>query len=200
MLILAVTGALGAGKSRVAKVISNRANAPLFNADEIVHQLYRPKGKAVEKVANRFPCVKDSSGGIDRKRLSEHLADDPDGFKYLENIVHPLVAESRREFLELHRTSSTWMVVLDIPLLLEGDKKNKGNADVLIVVDAPIEVRRERLKQRSNMSAEKFDMLEERQLSIEDKRKQADYIIDNDGDWDAVRKQVGKILEEWEAR
>ena len=200
MLILAVTGTLGAGKSTVAKVISNRANAPLFNADEIVHQLYRPKGKAVEKVANRFPCVKDSSGGIDRKRLSEHLADDPDGFKCLENIVHPLVAGSRREFLELHRTSGTWMVILDIPLLLEGDKKNKGGADVLIVVDAPIQVRRERLKKRSNMSAEKFDMLEERQLSIEEKRKQADYIIDNDGDWEVVRKQVGKIVEEWKTK
>lgn len=194
MLLVAVTGSLGAGKSKVAAEIADTANAPLFDADKAVHQLYRPGGKAVGPVARRFPGVLDSEGGIDRKKLSEQLAAGPDGFKDLNDIVHPLVGEVRREFLEQHKDSGVWMVVLDIPLLLEGGTTNRGGVDTVVVVDAPKATRRERLKQRSNMSDEKFDMLEAKQLPVKDKRELADYTIDNTGNWSKVRWEISGIL------
>lgn len=196
MLLVAVTGSLGAGKSKVASAIAAKADVPLFNADEAVHQLYRPGGKAVDPVARRFAGVTDSEGGIDRKKLSEVLAADPEGFKDLNNIVHPLVGEARREFLEQCKASGAWMVILDIPLLLEGGTTDKGGADIVIVVDAPEATRRERLRQRSNMSDEKFDMLESKQLSVKDKRALADYVIDNEGDWRKTEKNIGAMLKE----
>lgn len=194
MLLVAVTGSLGAGKSRVAAEIAARTGAPLFNADEAVHQLYCPGGKAVNPVSQRFPDAVDSAGGIDRKKLSGLLAADPDGFEDLNEIVHPLVGDARREFLKQHEASGVWMAVLDIPLLLEGGKTNKGSVDVVVVIDAPEETRRERLRRRSNMSDEKFDMLEAKQLPVEDKREQADYIIDNDGEWRMVQQDIDDIL------
>ena len=194
MLLVAVTGSLGAGKSRVAAEISARTGAPLFNADEAVHQLYRPGGKAVNPVLRRFPDAADPAGGIDRKKLSGLLAADPDGFGDLNDIVHPLVGDARRKFLKQHESSGGWMAVLDIPLLLEGGMTNKDGADVIVVVDAPEETRRERLRRRSNMSDEKFDMLEAKQLPVGEKRERADYIIDNDGDWRKVQQDIDGIL------
>ncbi|MCY4031931.1 MAG: dephospho-CoA kinase [Hyphomicrobiales bacterium] len=196
MLLVAVTGSLGAGKSKVASTIAIKAEAPLFNADLAVHELYLPGGKAVDPVARRFAGVLDSEGGIDRKKLSESLAADPDGFKDLNAIVHPLVGEARREFLEQCKDSIAWMVILDIPLLLEGGTTDKGGADIVIVVDAPEATRRERLRQRSNMSDEKFDMLESKQLPVKDKRALADYIIDNEGDWRKIEKNIAAMLKE----
>lgn len=196
MLLVAVTGSLGAGKSKVAAEIAARAAAPLFNADEAVHQLYRPGGKAVDPVLRRFPDAADSAGGIDRKKLSKLLASDPDGFGDLNDIVHPLVGDMRREFLKQHQTSGARMAVLDIPLLLEGGMIDKGGADVIVVVDAPEETRRKRLRQRSNMSDEKFDMLEAKQLPVEEKRERADYVIDNDGDWRTVQQDIVGMMKD----
>ena len=196
MLLVAVTGSLGAGKSKVAIEIASKTNMPLFDADKVVHQLYRPGGKAVGPVARRFPDVLDSEGGIDRKKLSGILTTDPDRFKDLNDIVHPLVGEVRREFLERHKVSGVWMVVLDIPLLFEGGKTGKSGADIVIVVDAQEKIRRERLRKRSNMSDEKFDMLESKQLPVKDKCSRADYVIYNDGDWSMAQKNISDMLKE----
>lgn len=195
MFVLAVTGSLGAGKTSVATEIAFRTKAPLFNADNVVHELYYRGGKAFEPVVRQFPEALDPSGEIDRKKLSELLADDPKKFKKLNNIVHPLVSKERNEFIKQHKKSQTQMVVLDIPLLFEGGIANKRDVDTIVVVNAPKEVRRKRLKRRANMSVGKFNMLEARQLPIKDKRKQADYFINNNGDWSRVRQYIRDILE-----
>ena len=197
MLVIGITGSLGAGKSKVAKHISEIADAPLYDADAVVHELYRPGGKAVEPLLQRFPDVGDRQGGIDRKRLSGLLADDPKAFAELEAIVHPIVGDERKVFLQKHRDAGAWAVVLDIPLMLEGSTQGKGGGDILLVVDAPLAVRRERLQQRASMSEEKFDMLEARQLSILEKRKRADVIIDNDGEWEQVCERLAALVATW---
>ena len=197
MLVIGVTGSLGAGKSKVAQAVAECAGAPLYDADAVVHDLYRPGGVAVAAVLERFPETADEEGGVDRQRLSACLRDDDKAFFDLEAIVHPLVAQERKVFLAVHQAAGTWAAVLDVPLLLEGSESGKGGADILLVVDAKESVRRQRLHQRSGMSDEKFDLLSKRQMSVVEKRGRADYVIENEGDWTRLRARLDALVSAW---
>lgn len=186
---IGVTGSLGSGKSSVARWIAERGGYPLFDADAAVHDLYRPGGAAVSAVAARFPGVEDEGGGVSRRLLRERL--DERGFVDLERIIHPLVAAEQAAFMEQNKGARA--VVLDIPLLLEGSASGKGGADVLVVVDAPAAVRRRRFCERTGAEAAAFVMLEGRQMSVEEKRGRADFVLENGGTWEeSVRR-----LEAW---
>ena len=197
MLLVGVTGSLGAGKSRVAQAIAARAPAPLYDADVVVHSLYRPGGAAVAAVLERFPTAAGAQGGVDRRRLSVCLQEDSAAFADLEAIVHPLVAREREAFLAAQRAAGAWLAVLDVPLLLEGGTSGKGGVDVLLVVDADESARRGRLRRRSGMSDAKFDLLSQRQIPVAEKRRRADVVLENDGDWMDLQARLDVLLADW---
>lgn len=188
---------MGAGKSTIARAIAEQSGAPLFDADSVVHEFYLPDGPAYRPILERFPDAADSHGRIDRKRLSKCLDEDANGFAELEAIVHPMVAKKRKKFLEHHRGVGAWAVILDIPLLLEGSTRGKGGVDILLVVDADERTRRRRLQKRANMSREQFDLLENQQLSIEEKRQRADHVIENNDEWNESRGRLDFLVSEW---
>ena len=200
MLTVGVTGSLGAGKSRVAQAVAESAGAPLYDADAVVHRLYRPGGAAVAAVLERFPGVADAGGGIDRQRLSACLRGDATAFADLEAIVHPLAAREREAFLAAQRAAGAWAAVLDIPLLLEGSQGGKGGVDVLLVVDARESTRRRRLRRRSGMDDAKFDLLAARQMPVAEKRRRADFVIENDDGWPRLRARLDALVAGWARR
>ena len=114
---LGLTGSIGMGKSTAGKMFVERGH-PLWDADEAVHRLYSKGGAAVPQVSEAFPtALKDDA--IDRAALKAALAADPDGFKRLESIVHPLVAADRKTFIARAERDGAGIAVLDIPLLFE---------------------------------------------------------------------------------
>jgi dephospho-CoA kinase len=97
VIVLGLTGSIGMGKSTTAAMFRD-AGAPVWDADATVHRLYAPGGAAVAPVEAAFPGVT-KDGGVDRLSLSARLHAEPDGFRRLEAIVHPLVQADRQAFL-----------------------------------------------------------------------------------------------------
>ena len=188
MIRIGLTGSIGMGKSTSAKLFAE-AGVPVNDSDAVVHDLY--SGEAAPLVEAAFPGST-SAGMVDRQELGRKLAVDPSGFKRLEAIVHPLVRERERLFLEGQRQSGADMVVLDIPLLFEtgADKR----VDKIVVVSCDPQIQRLRVLARPGMTEEKFNMILSRQTPDAEKRARADYVIDTGGSIDAAREQVKEII------
>ncbi|TXI01893.1 MAG: dephospho-CoA kinase [Rhizobium sp.] len=188
MIKIGLTGSIGMGKSTSAKLFAE-AGIPVNDSDAVVHDLY--SGEAVPLVEAAFPGTT-ADGKVDRQELSRKLAGDTSGFKRLEAIVHPLVRERERQFLERHRQAGADMAVLDIPLLFETGAEKR--LDKIVVVSCDPQIQRERVLARPGMTEEKFNMILSRQTPDAEKRARADYVIDTGGSIDAAREQVREIV------
>lgn len=175
-LIVGLTGSIGMGKTETAKMFA-RLGVPIYDADAAVHALYAKGGAAVAAIEDTFPGTV-ADGAVDRAALMHRLKGDEAAFKRLEAIVHPLVLEARRTFLDEAAARGEKVVVLDIPLLFE--TKGGKDMDAVIVVSAPADVQRKRVLTRPGMSAEKFEAILARQVPDAEKRAKADFVIETD--------------------
>lgn len=191
MIIIGLTGSIGMGKSTVAAMFAEEG-APSFNSDAAVHALYAPGGSAVAPVEAAFPGVA-KDGAIDRVALSARVVGNPDEIKRLEAIVHPLVRQAQMQFLQDQRDAGADFVVLDIPLLFEGN--GAKFVDKTVVVSAPAEVQRARVLARPGMSVEKFESILALQMPDAEKRARADFVIDTSVSFDDTRDQVRAVLD-----
>ena len=146
-VVVGLTGSIGMGKS-TASLWLKKAGFRVHDADATVHKLYSPGGAAVKPVCTLIPGVEGIDGGVDRAKLSAKLlgASDAD-LKAVEAIVHPLVTADRSSFLDEAASDGEWLIILDVPLLLEtmGNEVRSKLLDSLIVVSAPAEVQRARV-------------------------------------------------------
>lgn len=188
MIILGLTGSIGMGKTTTAQMFAD-AGVPVNDADKVVHALY--SGEASPLIEAAFPGTT-SNGVVDRGLLSARLASQPDRFKQLEAIVHPLVRKYEQQFVEEHRRAGTPLIVLDIPLLFEGGGEKR--VDKIVVVSCDAATQRERVLARPGMTEQKFEMILSRQIPDQEKRKQADYVIDTGQGLEAARRQVENII------
>ncbi|CAN7351734.1 dephospho-CoA kinase [Rhizobium sp. LjRoot30] len=188
MILIGLTGSIGMGKSTTAAMFSTEG-IPVNDADKVVHDLYR--GEAVAPIEQAFPGVA-VDGVVDRGKLSGQLSGNPDKFKQLEAIVHPLVRLKEKAFIESQRAAGADMVVLDIPLLFETGGEDR--VDVVVVVTCDPEIQRERVLARPGMTEEKFAMILSRQMPDGEKRRQADYLIDTGNGMDDARRQVLDVI------
>jgi len=193
-LLIGLTGSIGMGKTETAKMFA-RLGIPVYDSDAAVHGLYEPGGAAVARVAEAFPGTV-TEGRVDRAALSEKLAGDEGAFKKLEAIVHPLVAEDQRRFMENARDAE--MVVQDVPLLFEtgGHKR----MDAVVVVSAPAVLQRKRVLERPGMTEEKLDQILSRQMPDEEKRAKAHFVVETDKGLDHAFAQVKAIVEALKAK
>lgn len=192
MIVAGLTGSIGMGKSATAALFAGEG-VPVWDADAAVHRLYRRGGAAVEPVQALFPdTVVD--GAVDRARLRERLAVDPEGFRKLESAVHPLVAADRAEFLASAKAAGADLAVVDVPLLFETGADR--TVDAVVVVSAPEAIQRQRVLAREGMTEDRFQALLARQLPDAEKRARADFVIDTSGGFDAAREQVRRVIAE----
>lgn len=189
MLIVGLTGSIGMGKSTIAGRFRSQG-VPVIDADAIVHELY--EGEAVAPVEAAFPgSVVD--GKVDRAKLSQSLMAKPDGFKVLEQIVHPLVRAKQKAFLKTNADAGEQFVVIEIPLLFETN--GDARVDVSVVVSAPYEMQRQRVLERPNMTAEKFEPILAKQVPDEEKRRRADFVVDTGQSVEGSFAEVDAIIE-----
>lgn len=187
-----LTGSIGMGKSTCTKHF-RAMGFPVFDADAAVHELYSVGGDAVDPIRKLFPdAIVDLA--VSRPLLGKKIMEDSYVLQILEEIVHPLVAAKRRLFLESAKNEGHFMVVYDIPLLLENPQNHE--VDYTVVATASASVQKERVLKRPGMTEEKFASILAKQMPDEKKRELADYLVHTDYDSLAPgRAQVAKIVE-----
>ena len=190
MILLGLTGSIGMGKSETARIF-RRLGVPVYDADAAVHRLYAEGGPAVPLIEAAFPGVVENAA-VNRARLSQIVMTDPAAMKRLEEMVHPLARAMEDEFLEQQAARGVPIVVLDIPLLFEGQRES--SLDAVAVVTAPSDLQIERVLARPEMTREKFEAVLARQMPDVEKRARADYVIETGRGIDYATRQVMKIL------
>jgi dephospho-CoA kinase len=192
MVVIGLTGSLGMGKTTTLRFFAE-AGVPVYDADETVHRLYA--GEAAALIETAFPGTT-GKGGVDRGKLAQAVVGDAAALARLEAIVHPLVRREEQRFLAAARNTGAKVAVLDIPLLFEtgGDRR----VDAVVVVSAPAEIQRARAFERPGMTQEKFQALIAKQMSDEEKRRRADFVVDSSQGKDYAREQVHAILRQAE--
>lgn len=201
-VIVGLTGGIGTGKSRVAALLAS-LGAAVVDSDRIVRELQQPGSPALAEIARTFgPEYLLPSGKLDRARLGKLVFEDPEARVRLNRIMHPRVTRLLRERMEAHRAAGAPVVVLDIPLLLEGRRAGTGAGavlpfDVIVVVYAEESTQVERIMARDGLSREAALARVRSQLPIEEKRAMADVVIDNDGAWEDAEASVRAHWASW---
>lgn len=192
-LHVALTGNIAAGKSTVLALF-RRWGAFVTEADAIVRELQQPGTPVFEAIVRRFgPGVVTADGALDRAALRRIVFTDPAARADLDAIVHPAVAE-RREALEAEaRTAGATIMVHDIPLLFEA--ADPEGFDAVVLVDAPVAVRRARLVRHRELSPEEADRMIAAQAPAAAKRGRSDWVIDNDADLDTLERRARAVWE-----
>jgi dephospho-CoA kinase len=173
MIVLGLTGSIGMGKSTAAAML-RRMGIPVHDADAAVHALMTAGGAAVDAVEAAFSGVT-KDGAVDRRALGRRVFGDPAALTRLEGLLHPLVTAKTLAFLSTHRRRRTPIVVLDVPLLLEG--RSHLRCDLVAVVSAPAFLQRLRVLARPGMTAATLDSILSKQMPDRDKRARADVVV-----------------------
>lgn len=190
-----LTGGIGAGKSTVADLFSQKG-AVVIRSDELARQVIEPQTPGFQHVIDRFgKDIVNSEGYIDRAKLAQIVFQDDAALKDLENIVHPLVRSKTNELVNQH-TAET-IIVNEIPLLLE--KKMESLFDFLVIVISSEKIRLERLAQRG-LTTEQATARMAKQVSDDERRAAADFLIVNDGNLDQLEADVEKIWQTLQER
>ena len=190
-----LTGGIGAGKSTVADLFSQKG-AVVIRSDELARQVIEPQTPGFQQVIDRFgKDFVNSEGYIDRAKLAQIVFKDDAALKDLENIIHPLVRNRTNQIIDQH-TSET-IIVNEIPLLLE--KKMESLFDFLVIVISSEKNRLERLAQRG-LTTEQATARMVKQVSDEERKAAADFLIVNDGNLDQLEADVEKIWQTLQER
>jgi len=190
MLVVALTGGIGAGKSLVAQYFSE-LGARVVDADQLARIAIERGSAGFDEVVTRFGERVLRNGDIDRKALGEIIFKDKSAKDDLEAIVHPRVREL---FLEVVADlEADEILIYEIPLLVE--TKAAGNFDYIITVEADLELRKNRLLKRGMFISE----IESRiaaQASPAEREAVATYVIENNADEDQLLRKVENLWEE----
>ncbi len=188
MILIALTGGIGSGKSTVAKALGQRG-AVVLDADAIVRDLQQPGQAVFEAMVERWgEGIVQESGDLNRQAVADIVFNDADELQALEELIHPRVREEMTARIdELAQTDN--VVIQDVPLLekVMGDRRSAAS---VLVVDCPIEVAISRLVEYRGFDAEDARARIEAQISRDERKAMADFVIDNSGDLDDLQAEV----------
>ena len=177
------------GKSTVAQMFKDHGYG-VYNADDAVHYIYENDEEVIEKVERQFPgSTKD--GVVNRLALRDILNKDPDKFRGLEQIVHPVTRKYQIIYIKKLIEEGKTGCVLDIPLLFEtGGEKY---VDVSVVVTASEATQQSRVVLERKVPLEIFNAIKDQQMPDRDKLKKADYIISTDNNIEDTKSEVKEV-------
>lgn len=188
MLLIALTGGIGAGKSSAGSLLA-RLGAVHVSADQIARDILERGEEGYNRVLAHFGDQILLNGEIDRKKLAEIIFQDSTERVALEEIMHPLIQKRFREIQSELPIES--VLVYEIPLLAENPTRI-SEFDLVLTIETSDELRRQRLLDRG-MSEDQATARISSQASDEARRKIAHYVIENNGNKEALLR----ALEEW---
>jgi dephospho-CoA kinase len=192
VILVGLTGGIGAGKSTVSAMLAERG-AIIVDADRIARDLQSPGSPVLAAMAARFgDHILLDDGALDRGAVAQIVFNDKAALADLNGIVHPAMQDEITRQIDEHRSTER-VVVLDFPLL--GENPRKGLA-ATIVVDIPVDVAVHRLVEQRGMSQDDAVARIGSQISREERLERATHVIDNSGDRDALAEQVDELWEQ----
>jgi len=187
-----LTGNIGSGKSTVAKWLADKG-AAIIDADAIARQSTSDP-EVLAKISEALGSELVTDGALDRAATAKKVFGDKAALDTLNSITHPWIAQERERQVQeqLNSSNPPKLIIHDIPLLYEVglEKIVEG----VIVVYAPLDVRVGRVKERSGFSEEDIRARDAKQLSLDEKVKRADIVIDNSGDLEALENELATKL------
>jgi dephospho-CoA kinase len=195
--LIGLTGGIASGKSTAAAIL-RRLGAAVVNADELSREAVRPGNQAWQEIVHAFgPSVLLEDQALDRKKLRRMVFDNPGARQRLESIIHPKVrALAEKRICELEAAGNA-IIVYEVPLLFEGQLQLWLRPVILVACDATTQ--KQRLRERDHLSDEEAQRHLDAQMSLDEKRRLADYVVENNGTVDELEQQIKAVLKKIQA-
>ena len=192
MKAIAITGSIATGKSTVSKYLIQQGY-PVIDTD-IISRIVVEKGTiGLERLKENFgEGIIQADGTLNRKALSNIVFNDAASKEKLNQILHPLISKESKERMAAYKEEGHSLIFVDIPLYYEVDIDIPTDAVWLVYVSPDIQL--ERLMKRNLMGEEEARQLISNQISIEDKAKWSEIVIDNSNTPEETHKQVDQLL------
>jgi dephospho-CoA kinase len=198
MLSVGLTGNIAAGKSSVVDLF-RQWGATIIDADALAREAQAPGGAVLAAIVRRFGAdVLSVDGALDRAALRTKVLGDQAALDALNQIVHPAVRRRREELLREASERGDVLVINDIPLLFEA--LDPSGFDAVVLVDAPVTLRRTRLRATRGLPDEEADRMISAQMPAERKRARSHFVIENDGSLPVLEKRARVVFEELRRR
>lgn len=195
-MIVGLTGGIVSGKSTVAKMFKD-LGAKIIDADQLGHKVILPHKPAWEKIVRLFgkDLLKEDLK-INRKKLGRIVFNNQNLLKKLNEITHPEIIKLIKKEISLaknktYKNGKEKILIIDAALIYEAKINNLMDKIILVYIEENEQIKR--LKKRDNLSAEEALKRVKSQMSIKEKIRFADYIIDNSSSLDKTKEQVKKI-------
>ena len=196
-ITLGVLGGIASGKSEVARRLAGPGGC-VIDADALARGQFESEELRQRLVARWGSSMLGPDGCVDRAALARRVFSDPEALRELEGWIHPLVRAKILEGLAEARAQGAERIVLDVPLLLENDAEHglARMCDALVFVHAPAEERERRAVATRGWPPGEVARREAAQLPLADKRRRAQWVIQNDGNLEQLDRQIQAVLAE----
>lgn len=194
-MVIGITGGISSGKSTVARMLAS-LGAEYIDADEMCHKLIHAK-KFKDKIIERFgSTIQDNFGKIDRAQLAKIVFQDKERLDDLCNILHPVVIEQiKSKIAEVEKQGRRKAIVIDAALLEESDLSMI--CDFIIFINTAKDHRSKRSHISRHWAEGELEKRESFQMILEDKKNNADYIIDNNLTIENTFRQVKEFWQNY---
>jgi len=189
--VIGLAGGIGSGKSEVARILGTLGCLVIDSDAEAKQALDRPEIRS-QLVEWWGPAITDPGGSVNRKAVADIIFRDPSQRARLESLVHPIVRARRADAKARATAARARAVVIDAPLLFEAGVDSE--CDVVMFVDAPRDVRLERVRATRNWDEAELARRESSQLPLDEKRRRSRYVIANSGDTATLTAGVRETL------
>lgn len=192
MKLIGLTGGIGSGKSTVAKLLKERG-CYVIDADKIAREIVQPGQPALSELADAFgQDILNEDGSLNRGLLAQRAFADKQQTQKLNDITHPRINQRTNELIEAARDTQEF-TLYDMPLLVDKGLHEDMDYTVVVVVEEDERVRR--LVASRGLDADDARARIRAQVTDEQRRAVADFVIDNNGSVDELDGQVDKVME-----
>ena len=188
-MILGLTGGIATGKSTASEYFEGRG-IKVICADKIAREVVEKK-EILETLVSVFGREIIENEKLDRKKLREIVFKDKLLVERLNNITHPAIID--RIKLEVENNKNEKLIILDIPLLFEGNYEFL--VEKILLISCDLEVQIKRVQSRDRVSKENAKNIIKNQMPLAEKMEKADYIIENNGEQKEFLEKLEKFLE-----
>ncbi|WP_298074295.1 dephospho-CoA kinase [uncultured Corynebacterium sp.] len=187
MITIGLTGGIGSGKSTVSSRLAE-LGAFIVDADLVAREIVEPGQPALAELADAFDGVLNPDGTLNRAELARQAFATPEATEKLNAITHPRIRARTEELFKQGRESGAQVLVYDMPLLIENGEVDK--VDHVLVVDAPDELRIDRLVQHRGLDEDDARRRIAAQIDRATRLNAADTVLDNSGTVEQLLEQV----------